>query len=522
MTEEARASEKEAMTVPEDIGGKDVIEVKIGKGNDESAVAVNEEVEGRKNDNDVAMADAEDDKAAKEAKNAGCLSDPEVADKKRSQSQKVNEEENVKGDKVCETNSEETFKTPVSSYSDRPVRERRTVDRLVNAVEKRPTKTFFIEKGRGTPLKEIPNGIDSVFCSLSFYLVADCKSHVLQFSGFVWRDDEDKEKAKVKERLHQYNKDTLLMLCNLFDLPAAKINTRKGKLVASLLDFLEAPQAITDVAHSGKEQNRKRKRVASKSSGSGRRKGSKKGDMSDDSSETDLGNSSETNGEEEENDETNLADEDDGMNYPESEEKNNESDQNGDNNEESQEDNSEKNKPSEKGASAGTEKPNSNMSFIKTPLPTTAKCPTKSASPKQAKAGDSNDTDGQSPKSKTVDTSKDKATAKEDNKEKSAGKEMAEGQSKSGMKVYGPTKERVRKAICHILEYRVNYNTATFNDILKELEVHFDRDLSSRKNAIKLMVEEEVVRLSEEAAKNEAKEQNKLGADEPASGEAKA
>lgn len=146
MTEEARASEKEAMTVPEDIGGKDVIEVKIGKGNDESAVAVNEEVEGRKNDNDVAMADAEDDKAAKEAKNAGCLSDPEVADKRRSQSQKVNEEENVKGDKVCETNSEETFKTPVSSYSDRPVRERRTVDRLVNAVEKRPTKTFFIEK----------------------------------------------------------------------------------------------------------------------------------------------------------------------------------------------------------------------------------------------------------------------------------------------------------------------------------------------------------------------------------------
>lgn len=36
------------------------------------------------------------------------------------------------------------------------------------------------------------------------------------------------------------------------------------------------------------------------------------------------------------------------------------------------------------------------------------------------------------------------------------------------------------------------------------------------------MVEEEVMRLSEEAAKNEAKEQNKLGADEPASGEAKA
>lgn len=38
---------------------------------------------------------------------------------------------------------------------------------------------------------------------------------------------------------------------------------------------------------------------------------------------------------------------------------------------------------------------------------------------------------------------------------------MAEGQSKSGMKVYGPTKERVRKAICHILEYRVNYNTVS-------------------------------------------------------------
>jgi len=33
------------------------------------------------------------------------------------------------------------------------------VERLVEVIEKEPNRNFVVEKGRGTPLKDIPNGM---------------------------------------------------------------------------------------------------------------------------------------------------------------------------------------------------------------------------------------------------------------------------------------------------------------------------------------------------------------------------
>lgn len=98
---------------------------------------------------------------------------------------------------------------------------------------------------------------------------------------------QEKQRAKMKEKLDKYVKDTLLDLCDLFDLPVSKANTRKVSgftsvvyylmskftfscnnfhdhnllifllmlsqedLVAKLLDFLVAPHPPTSIEHSG-------------------------------------------------------------------------------------------------------------------------------------------------------------------------------------------------------------------------------------------------------------------------------
>ncbi|KAF5194920.1 hypothetical protein FRX31_015493, partial [Thalictrum thalictroides] len=61
------------------------------------------------------------------------------------------------GDKKEVTEEEPT--SPTGFSSNRPVRERKSVERLVATVEKEPTREFLVGKGRGTALKDIPNVI---------------------------------------------------------------------------------------------------------------------------------------------------------------------------------------------------------------------------------------------------------------------------------------------------------------------------------------------------------------------------
>ncbi|KAG1370129.1 hypothetical protein COCNU_15G004950 [Cocos nucifera] len=67
------------------------------------------------------------------------------------------------------------------------------------------------------------------------------KKNILQFSGFVWAKNKEKERAKVKERLDKCNKERLLAFCELLDIPDTKATTKKGEISAKLLEFLESP-----------------------------------------------------------------------------------------------------------------------------------------------------------------------------------------------------------------------------------------------------------------------------------------
>uniref|UniRef100_A0A1D1YH79 Dynein heavy chain-like protein PF11_0240 n=1 Tax=Anthurium amnicola TaxID=1678845 RepID=A0A1D1YH79_9ARAE len=77
--------------------------------------------------------------------------------KKRRRGRKAGEKGEGK-EKKGRRKVKEMLRTPTASSIDRPVRERKTVERLVEVVEKEPAKGFLIEKGHGTPLKDIPNG----------------------------------------------------------------------------------------------------------------------------------------------------------------------------------------------------------------------------------------------------------------------------------------------------------------------------------------------------------------------------
>ncbi len=64
---------------------------------------------------------------------------------------------------------------------------------------------------------------------------------MFEFSGFVWDDEEAKERGKLQDRLSKVNGQTLSSLCFTFDL------SREGKKedkVARLAEFFEAPKAL--------------------------------------------------------------------------------------------------------------------------------------------------------------------------------------------------------------------------------------------------------------------------------------
>lgn len=59
-----------------------------------------------------------------------------------------------------------------------------------------------------------------------------------------------------------------------------------------------------------------------------------------------------------------------------------------------------------------------------------------------------------------------------------------------------PSKDELQNTIVGILK-KVDFNTATYSDIIKMLDEHYKIDLSSRKEAIKLMVYDELMKISE-------------------------
>ncbi|XP_073099062.1 DEK domain-containing chromatin-associated protein 2 isoform X2 [Elaeis guineensis] len=121
----------------------------------------------------------------------------------------------------------------------RPVRERKPVDRFV-AGAPQPRKVgesmaFSIEQGPGTKLQDIPNVV--------FKLLGRKDDENIQVLHTILygRKSNAKERAKVKEWLAKCNKERLLVLCELLNVPDAKATTKKGEISAKLLEFLESP-----------------------------------------------------------------------------------------------------------------------------------------------------------------------------------------------------------------------------------------------------------------------------------------
>uniref|UniRef100_A0A1D1Y7F9 Protein DEK n=1 Tax=Anthurium amnicola TaxID=1678845 RepID=A0A1D1Y7F9_9ARAE len=421
--------------------------------------------------------------------------------------------------------AKEVLSTPLASPIDRPVRERKTVERLVETLRKEPSKALLIEKGQGTPLKDIPN----VAYKLSKRKPADIKSlhlllfgrkgkainyknHIFQFSGFVWHENEDKQRTKLKEKLDKCVKDRLLDFCDVFDIPGSRATSRKEELVAKLLDFMVSPRATTDVILADKEQllkSRKRRRVSRSAlrryagiSGKQSRKKRTKGENASKSEKSAI--ETEDEDEEEEGDKENgLPDEDETVKHSETEEE-----------DESEQDNTAKEveysekvrqvtkKSSRKGRSPVMAKSKKLTTPKKTPLPASNKSPRKPYSKrlKADKAKNSKDEVFSRKKKHEVTPKKTMPSSNADVEDKKAtGKKAGRSKAKSNQaKESGPTEDELRNTICEILK-EVDFNTATFTDILKKLASHYNMDLTARKGSIKLMIQDELTKLADEA-----------------------
>ncbi|KAG6511135.1 hypothetical protein ZIOFF_029190 [Zingiber officinale] len=479
--------------------------------------------------------------------------------RKRSQMQKT---KSKGGDSMQK--AKELLNSPITSSMERPVRERKTVERLVEVIEKERSKEFQVEKGRGTPLKDIP----SVAHKLARKKPADIKlihqtlfgrrgkavnfkNHILQFSGFVWHESDEKQRAKMKEKLDKYVKDTLLDLCDLFDLPASKANSRKvgvppasnvviyngdvqEELVEKLLDFLVAPHPNTEQSTKSRKRKRPSKGSLSKGSEDNHSKRSRKlthvlmndffglnikKQIRDEASLSEEDKSApETDDEDDVN--TGSPHKGKAVEHSESEDEEDAAHEVSEEDEPEKEDigkdNKDKKKVPRQRDSVGKEKARSSSKQELAPATTKS---SKASSSKHAKPD--NDDNGDvsekvsSRKKKRTDSPKEK-TIRSAKQEKDTdvsgpclgalvvqfscyaghdpGKKV--GKDKTKQETQQPGKEELRKKICEILK-EVDFNTATFTDILKRLATNYKADLTPRKASIKLMIQEELTKLAE-------------------------
>ncbi|XP_044498592.1 protein DEK [Mangifera indica] len=521
----AKTDEKvETEKMEEDPEVKEEAEQKLDKGSEEPKTeAIKEENE----ENDEKNGEQEEvNEKAVEAKEKDHKKEESKMLKESTKLGKEKSESKVKGKKSKLVDVKEPEqRTPVT---DRPVRERKSVERLVASIEKDVVKEFQIAKGRGTPLKDIPNvafklsrrKTDDTFRLLHTILFGrrgkafQVKSNISRFSGFVWHENEEKQKIKVKEKFDKCNKEKLLELCDVLDIPISKNTRRKEDIVTSLIDFLLAPHATTTELLAEKESraSKKRKRAGKQNSTSGstplkrsaksRRKtedaSKKKGTDSEESDEEEEEEKEEESEEEEKEEENGVPEpSDDEMPEPSESEDKSESE------EESEEDVRKRKRSSKtttkKKQSAGKAS-TKKIAVTGKSSPPLKRTP-KNAPSKRSKADEDSDISpkvfSRKRKNEKVTTEKASTPTKSTPKEK-PGRKASKGKEKAKEEELRPSDEDLRDAICEILK-EVDFNTATFTDILKQLAQRFDMDLTPRKSSIKLMIQEELTKLADEA-----------------------
>ncbi|KAL2993174.1 hypothetical protein AAZX31_10G094700 [Glycine max] len=85
-----------------------------------------------------------------------------------------------------------------------------------------------------------------------------------------FKAEEDKQRAKIKEKIDKFVKEKLLDFCDVLNIQINKTNVKKEEGSTKLLEYLESPHATTKILLADKEQKgkkRTRKSFPSKSPG---------------------------------------------------------------------------------------------------------------------------------------------------------------------------------------------------------------------------------------------------------------
>ncbi|KMZ68959.1 Protein DEK [Zostera marina] len=427
---------------------------------------------------------------------------------------------------------------------DRPSRERRTVERY-SASTPIP-KSVPIKKGHGTKLRDIPN----VFFKLSKRKADESLQHlhkilygkkakvrtlkrsILDFSGFVWTSNEDKEKLKFKEKLDRCVKDKLFDFCDMFDIHVAKATTKKEDILTLLLDFLQSPHVTRDVLLEEKEktgQKRKRKARTSIEKKSGEIRRRKKANIMEEENHDEESQGEETEGDEiqdEENVDKNDVDGHDSasedtvlekekeLDKSESEEKHLESDpdtvqQSSQKKEVNKGNRSIANEEKENSESkVNTSKINSKASSSEKSTPTKKAYVSRAVS--KSKDDKSKNQENLNASSKNNNVNKKQVTeAKSQSKSPRGRRGNGSGKKATGKSVIAePSSEELRSAVSDILK-EVDFNVATLADILRQLATQFGTDLTHKKSEVKGIIEDVVSNMTDsesESGEEEATE----------------
>uniref|UniRef100_A0A7N0U1X6 DEK-C domain-containing protein n=1 Tax=Kalanchoe fedtschenkoi TaxID=63787 RepID=A0A7N0U1X6_KALFE len=434
-------------------------------------------------------------------------------------------------------------KTPVdSSFSyNRPVRERKSVERLVAVIERDPSKDFHIEKGIGTALRDIPNVAyklsrkksDDTLKLLHSILfsrrgkAADIKHNISRFSGFVWHGNEEKQKLKIKEKLEKCFKEKLFEFCDILNIPiASKANIKKDEAVLMLLEFLMSPHATTDEILAEKEESSRGKKRKMADNGAPVSASMKTRKKQPDTGRTgDKTNSAETEDESEDDIKENENGATDGaltVDIPDAKisteelpKKSTSERLSGPNDQTDEDAKQKKRKRTLKNEGADDVKTSNMMSNSKkTNLGPTTETPggrKKKTTPSKKTTSSPKRTPHNSKQSKADDAARVASPKVSSRKQKNAnaekiagavskekvGKGVSKENEKSVEEHVKPTNEKLREETCKILK-EVDFNTATFTDILKILAERFKADLTTRKTDIKVMIQEELTKLADE------------------------
>ncbi|KAG6401878.1 hypothetical protein SASPL_138746 [Salvia splendens] len=550
--EAAKLKEKEAIEETQQENEKEVEDEEIKEVGENAG-----EDEGAK---DLEVEEKGEEQVVEEAKSGG-EEDGEDREEKKSAAT------NSRKKRATETDELSSPRTPVS---DRPTRERKTVERFTvnESAKSSARKPLAIEKGQGTQLKDIPNGIfqlpkhdyhvmsfgcvytwlnpepeDEVSTSHVFSTIgqdmafklskrkADENLHLLHtilygkkakvhnlkkniglFSGFVWTENEGKQRTKVKEKLDKCVKEKLIDFCDVLNIDN-KASVKKEELSVKLLEFLESPHVTSEMLLADKEKGKKRKSndPVIKSHGSSNPAGGKSTKKQKTDSDSGKKRKLSTNEEIDEKSESSESDEeqdeDDKVAQVDSNEK--ETNSGEDTGEEHGSPNTQPSslkKRTKKDTGRTAEKSAGKKS--PTNASNTPAKSTKKSSSSVSKKGAAN-TESKSKQKVTsakkqkaekkteVDTSPPaKAKAASKSSTKALKKNQGEGKSIKKAKE-DPTREEMHEVVVNILK-EVDFNTATLSDILRQLGDHFSVDLLHRKSEVKDIITEVIKNMSDD------------------------